>query len=166
MPTGNSREYPPCTYQVCLYLMLKENSYQFRGSNYLKTSGTAMGTKKAIAFANPFIAWIENQILSQSCIEPCHQRIFSRMWWEASVLAAGRQIFGQRQNSPELKPQEKMGEKRLFMWVTIKTLPNRKPCIKSLWAPRVIEPLFWKQYIDNGLFQKKSTPPPTDGVLF
>ena len=149
MPTGNSQEYPPCTYQVCLYLMLKENSYQFRGSNYLKTSGTAMGTKKAIAFANPFIAQIENQILSQSCIEPCHQRIFSRMWWEASVLAAGRQIFGQRQNSPELKPQEKMGEKRLFMWVTIKTLPNRKPCIKSLWAPRVIEPLFWKQYIDN-----------------
>ena len=98
--------------------MLKENSYQFRGSNYLKTSGTAMGTKKAIAFANPFIAQIENQILSQSCIEPCHQRIFSRMWWEASVLAAGRQ-------------------------------QNRKPCVKSLWAPRVIEPLFWKQYIDN-----------------
>ena len=62
--------------------MLKENSYQFRGSNYLKTSGTAMGTKKAIAFANPFKARIENQILSQSCIEPCHQRIFSRMWWE------------------------------------------------------------------------------------
>ena len=39
--------------------------------------------------------------------------------------------------------------KKAFMWVTIKTLPNRKPCIKSLWALRVIEPLFWKQYIDN-----------------
>ena len=138
MPTGNSWEYPPCTYQVSLYLILKENSYQFCGSNYLKTSGIAMGTKKAIAFANLFIARIENQILRQSCIEPCHQRIFSRMWWEASVLTAGRQIFGQRQKSAELKPQEKMGEKRLFMWVTIKTLPNCKPCIKSLWAPRVI----------------------------
>ena len=56
-----------------------------------------MGTKKAIAFANLFMAQIENQILRQSCIEPDHQRIFSCMWWEASVLAAGRQIFGQRQ---------------------------------------------------------------------
>ena len=129
--------------------MLKENSYQFRGSNYLKTSGTAMGTKKAIAFANPLIARIENQILSQSCIEPCHQRIFfSRVVGGFSVGCRPTDLWPKAELT-RVEVARENGEKRLFMWVTIKTLLNRKPYIKSLWAPRVIEPLFWKQYIDN-----------------
>ena len=49
-----------------LYLILTENSFEFCGSNYLQTHGTAMGTKVAVAFANIFIARIEKQILSQS----------------------------------------------------------------------------------------------------
>ena len=53
-----------------LYLILTENSFQFCGSNYLQTHGTAMGTKMAVSFANIFMARIERQILSQSCIKP------------------------------------------------------------------------------------------------
>ena len=61
-----------------LYLILTENLFQFCGSNYLQTHGTAMGTKMAFPFANIFMARIENRILRQSCIEPYpgHQRIF------------------------------------------------------------------------------------------
>ena len=83
-------------WEAICYLTLKENSFQFCGSNVLKTHGTAMGTKMAVAFANIFMARIENQILRQSCIEPYpgHQRIFSHVWWDTSVLAAGQQIFG------------------------------------------------------------------------
>ena len=51
-----------------LYLILTEKSFQFCGSNYLLTYGTAMGTKTAVALANIFMARIENQILRQSCI--------------------------------------------------------------------------------------------------
>ena len=60
------------------YLILKVNSFQFCGSNYLQTHGTGMGTETAIAFANIFMARTENQTLRQSCIEPYpgHQRIF------------------------------------------------------------------------------------------
>ena len=53
-----------------LYLILTENAFQFCGSNYPQTHGTAMGTKMAVAFANIFMARIEKQILSQSCIKP------------------------------------------------------------------------------------------------
>ena len=53
-----------------LYLILTENAFQFCGSNYPQTYGTAMGTKMAVAFANIFMARIEKQIFSQSCIKP------------------------------------------------------------------------------------------------
>ena len=49
-----------------LSLILKENSFQFNGKNYLQTHGTAMGTKMAVAFANIFMASIEKEILRQS----------------------------------------------------------------------------------------------------
>ena len=42
-----------------LSLILKENSFQFNGKDYLKTHGTAMGTKMAVAFAKIFMASIE-----------------------------------------------------------------------------------------------------------
>lgn len=38
-----------------LGLILKENSFQFVGKNYLQVQGTAMETKAAIAFANIFM---------------------------------------------------------------------------------------------------------------
>ena len=49
-----------------LSLILKENSFQFNGKDYLQTHGTAMGTKMAVAFVNIFMASIEKEILRQS----------------------------------------------------------------------------------------------------
>ena len=47
-------------------LILKENSFQFNGKQYLQTHGTAMGTKTAVSFANIFMAHIETTILSRT----------------------------------------------------------------------------------------------------
>ena len=67
---GDKAPIPTKYLREILYLILTENSFQFCGSNYLQTHGTAMGTKMAVAFANIFMARIEKQILSQSCIKP------------------------------------------------------------------------------------------------
>ena len=53
-----------------LDLILKENSFQFNGENYLQTNGTAMGTKMAVAFANIFMAEFEAKLIRQSRIKP------------------------------------------------------------------------------------------------
>ena len=53
-----------------LGLILKENSFEFKGENYRQTHGTAMGTKMAVAFANIFMAEIETNLLNQSRIKP------------------------------------------------------------------------------------------------
>ena len=67
------RNNPPIPTQYLkeiLSLILKENSFQFNGKNYLQIHGTAMGTKMAVAFANIFMANIETQILSNSVTKP------------------------------------------------------------------------------------------------
>ena len=51
-------------------LILKENSFQFNGKDYLQTHRTAMGTKMAVAFANICMASIEKEILRQSVKKP------------------------------------------------------------------------------------------------
>ena len=53
-----------------LGLILKENSFQFNGENYLQTHGTAMGTKMAVSFANIFMAEIETKLIQQNDIKP------------------------------------------------------------------------------------------------
>ena len=53
-----------------LRLILKENSFQFNGKQYLQIHGTAMGTKMAVSFANIFLAKIETEILSKSVFKP------------------------------------------------------------------------------------------------
>lgn len=65
-PPPTPRQVPTKYLREILYLILKENSFQFCSSNYLYTYGTAMGTTMAVAFANILI---ENQILRQSCIK-------------------------------------------------------------------------------------------------
>ena len=67
------RNTPPITTQYLkemLSLILKENSFQFIGKNYLQIHGTALDTKMAFAFANIFMANIETQILSNSVTKP------------------------------------------------------------------------------------------------
>ena len=58
-----------------LRLVLKENSFQFNGKNYLQVHGTAMGTKMAVAFANIFMADIETHILSNSVAKPTNYNL-------------------------------------------------------------------------------------------
>ena len=47
-------------------LILNENSFQFNAENYLKTHGSAMGTKMAVSFANIFMGKIETTLIQQS----------------------------------------------------------------------------------------------------
>ena len=53
-----------------LSLILKENTFQFNGKDYLQTHGTAMVIKLAVAFANICMASIEKEILRQSVNKP------------------------------------------------------------------------------------------------
>ena len=59
-----------------LSLILKENSFQLNGKDYLQTHGAAMGTKMAVAFANIFMASIEKEILKQSVNKPLTRKRF------------------------------------------------------------------------------------------
>ena len=52
-----------------LCLILKENSFQFNRRYYLQTHGSAMGTKRAVAFANIFMAKMEKGIISKGKIQ-------------------------------------------------------------------------------------------------
>ena len=53
-----------------LRLILQDNSFQFKGKNYLQTHGTAMGTKGAVSFANIFMSAVETEIINKSEIKP------------------------------------------------------------------------------------------------
>ena len=56
---SNNPPIPTPYLREMLTLILKENSFQFNGKNYLQIHGTAMGTKMAVAFANIFMVDIE-----------------------------------------------------------------------------------------------------------
>ena len=47
-----------------------ENSFEFNGNNYLQTHGVAMGTKRAVSFANIYMAEIETNLIQQSNTKP------------------------------------------------------------------------------------------------
>nr|XP_058953734.1 uncharacterized protein LOC131781097 [Pocillopora verrucosa] len=67
---NNNPPIPSHYLKQMLGLILKENSLQFNGVNYLQCFGTAMGTRMAVAFANLFMAEIETKLLHQSSIKP------------------------------------------------------------------------------------------------
>ena len=67
---NNSPPIPSHYLKQMLGLILKENSFQFNGVNYLQCFGTTMGTRMAVAFANLFMAEIETKLLHQSSIKP------------------------------------------------------------------------------------------------
>ena len=67
---NNNPPIPTKYLRELLDLILKENSFQFNGENYLQTHGTAMGTKMAVAFANIFMAEFETKLIRQSRIKP------------------------------------------------------------------------------------------------
>ena len=67
---GNELPIPTHFLRETLRLILKENSFHFKGKNYLQTHGTAMETKMAVSFANIFMAEVETDIINQSPNKP------------------------------------------------------------------------------------------------
>ena len=57
-----------------LRLILKENSFQFKGKHHRQTHSTAMGKKIAVSFGNIFMAYIETQILSKQNRQSLNQQ--------------------------------------------------------------------------------------------
>ena len=66
----NDTPIPTHSLAGLLRLILQENSFQFKGKNYLQTHGTAMGTKVAVSFANIFMSAVETEIINKSAIKP------------------------------------------------------------------------------------------------
>ena len=66
----NNLPIPTVYIKLMLRLILQENSFKFANKHFLQLYRTAMGTKAAVAFANIFMAKIENQILQQSKHKP------------------------------------------------------------------------------------------------
>ena len=67
---GDRKPIPTETLRALMSLILEENSFSFNGNNYLQTSGIAMGTKMAVAFANIFMADFETKLLQNSEYQP------------------------------------------------------------------------------------------------
>ena len=51
-------------------LVLKKNVFEFNSECLLQTSGTAIGTKMAPAYANIVMSIFERNLLTGSCIKP------------------------------------------------------------------------------------------------
>ena len=68
---NNNPPIPTKYLREMLDLILKENSFQFNGENYLQTHGTAMGAKMAVAFEN--ILWQNLEVWLQRSCFPCGQ---------------------------------------------------------------------------------------------
>ena len=60
---GENTPIPTLSLREILRLILQENSFEFNRKHYLQTHGTAMGTKRAVAFANIFMSAVETEIL-------------------------------------------------------------------------------------------------------
>ena len=89
-----------------LCLILKENSFQFIGKNYLQTHGTAMGTKMAVAFANIFMAEIQTKLINQSNSKPIKWKryiddIFAL--WDSNIQEINRFIKQANNFHPTIK---------------------------------------------------------------
>ena len=51
-------------------LVLKNNNFEFNGSHYLQSLGTAIGTKMAPSYANLFMDRLERQLISDARVKP------------------------------------------------------------------------------------------------
>ena len=66
----NDTPIPTHSLAGLLRLTLQENSFQFKGKNYLQTHDTVMGTKVAVSFTNIFMSAVETEIINKSKIKP------------------------------------------------------------------------------------------------
>ena len=67
---GSKTPIPTQSLNKMLKLILQENSFEFNGRNYLQVHGVAMGSKMAVAFANIFMAAVENEIIKACTAKP------------------------------------------------------------------------------------------------
>ena len=67
---SNDLPIPPGTMSDILKIVLTQNYFQFSDSIYHQTQGTAMGTKMAPAYANIFMAELEEKLLDNYTTKP------------------------------------------------------------------------------------------------
>lgn len=67
---------PQQTFEEILTTILQQNFFEFDGEVYQQIRGTAMGTRMAPAFANLFMADLEEKILDEAEIKPLVWRRF------------------------------------------------------------------------------------------
>ena len=119
---NNNPPIPTKYLREMLDLILKENSFQFNGENYLQTHGTAMGTKMAVAFANIFMADFETKLISQSRIKPIEWKryiddVFSL--WNKSKQDINLFIEQANQFHPSIKFTAEISENEITFLDTI-----------------------------------------------
>ncbi len=69
-PLSEEVPLPPNTMADLLGIVLKQNFFQFSDFVYHQVQGTAMGTKMAPAYANLFMADLEEKLLENSTVDP------------------------------------------------------------------------------------------------
>ena len=57
-----------------LEIVLKNNTFEFNGKQYIQLQGTTMGTKSALAYANIFMGKLEQTVLSSAPLQPSYYK--------------------------------------------------------------------------------------------
>ena len=119
----NDTPIPTNSLRGLLRLILQENSFQFNGRNYLRSHGTAMGTKVAVAFANIFMSAVETEIINKSKIKPLEWKryiddVFSL--WDTNKEEIDQFILEANRHHPTIKFTAEISEEKTnFLDTTI-----------------------------------------------
>ena len=119
----NDTPIPTHSLAGLLRLILQENSFLFKGKNYLQTHGTAMGTKVAVSFANIFMSAVETEIINKSKIKPLEWKryiddVFSL--WDTSREEIDQFILEANRHHPTIKFTAEISDKEThFLDTTI-----------------------------------------------
>ena len=111
----NDTPIPTHSLAGLLRLILQENSFQFKGKNYLQTHGTAMGTKVAVSFANIFMSAVETEIINKSKIKPLEWKryiddVFSL--WDTTREEIAQFILEANRHHPTIKFTAEISDKK------------------------------------------------------
>ena len=133
---NNNPPLPSHYLKQMLGLILKENSFEFKGENYLQTHGTAMGTKMAVALANIFMAEIETNLLNQSRIKPMAWNIISMTFfpnWDTKREDLDIFIAQANKYHPTIKLRRSQTPKWLFLtqWFTKEQVSTQNRSLTS-----------------------------------
>ena len=118
---NNNPPIPSRYLRDMLRLILKENSFQFNGENYLQIHGTAIGIKMAVTFANIFMNEVETKMLDESKIKPIvWKRYIDDVFSLWDVPKRDIDIFIQQANAfhPTIKFTAEISEKEITFFDT------------------------------------------------